>query len=118
MDLDIITVGLIISVIGSIVFASLELYRHRQLDLVKIGAVFLAVYAIVPSIELIIAGIEGKTEALPSHWREYLTIAGVIGFLSSVNFLFRKFFQKPDNNASKQTSAHKDDGDDGEAVVE
>lgn len=97
MSWDVTTIGIAVGVIGALAFMALELSsRHdNNLDFVdvgtKAGIVFLAIFAIFPSIELIWAGVEGNRQNLPPHWRAHVAAAGVIGVGYSLKFLIRTF---------------------------
>jgi hypothetical protein len=47
----------------------------------------LAIFAILAGIELILAAIQGDPNNLPSTWREYLAVAGMVGIGLSLNFV-------------------------------
>ncbi len=87
MTLDITSLGIFLGIVGSIIFGALDFRRRHQFDISNIALVFLAIFAILAGIELILAAIKGDPNNLPSAWREYLAVAGMVGIGLSLNFV-------------------------------
>lgn len=87
MSFDGTAFGILISVIFSISFAALEFYKRKDFKVNNVALVFLAVYAISSGVELILAALHGDPNNLPSSWREYIGVAGMIGIGLSLNFV-------------------------------
>lgn len=87
MSFDITSLGISLGIVGSVAFGILEFRRKHQFDIGNVALVFLAIFAILAGIELIIAAFAGDPNNLPSAWREYLAVAGMIGIWLSLNFV-------------------------------
>ena len=87
MSFDTTALGICLSIIGCILFAGLEFYKSKDFEIGNIALVFLAIFAITAGIELIYAALKGDPENLPSSWREYLGVAGMVGIGLSLNFV-------------------------------
>jgi len=87
MELDATAIGICLSIIGCFLFAALEFYKKQDFDISNIALVFLAIFAISAGGELIYAALKGDPKDLPSSWREYLGVAGMVGIGLSINYV-------------------------------
>jgi hypothetical protein len=98
MTFDSTAIAIIIGLGGAVFYASIELYRHKELEVINSVVVFLALYAVFAGYELIAAALYGDPNNLPKSWREYLGVAGVVGIGLSLQHIiktFKKLFVKP-----------------------
>jgi len=92
VNLDITSLGIFLGTIGSIIFGVLEFRRRHQ---------------VLAGVELISAAFAGDPNNLPSAWREYLAVAGMVGIGLSLNFVVQALKKvlsiqvKAGDNASK-----------------
>ncbi|PKG77083.1 hypothetical protein CXF80_01390 [Shewanella sp. Actino-trap-3] len=87
MSLDSTAIGITISIVGCVLFASLEFYKRKEFEISHIVLVFLAIFAILGGVEMIYAALVGDSKNLPSSWREYLGVAGMAGIGLSLNYV-------------------------------
>ena len=87
MSFDSTAIGICLSILGCFLFASLEFYKNKDFEIGNIALVFLAIFAISAGVELIYAALKGDPNNLPSSWREYLGVAGMVGIGLSINFV-------------------------------
>ncbi|MEZ8696692.1 hypothetical protein [Vibrio lentus] len=87
MSFDGTAFGILVSVCFSIAFACLEFYKRGDFKVNNVALVFLAVYAISSGCELIFAALHGDPNNLPSSWREYISVAGMVGIGLSLNYV-------------------------------
>ncbi len=87
MSFDGTALGILIGVVFSFAFACLEFYKRKDFKVNNVALVFLAVYAISSGFELIIAALHGDPSNLPSSWREYIGVAGMVGIGLSLNYV-------------------------------
>lgn len=98
MSFDPTALGISLSIVGCILFACLEFYKNKDLEIGNIALVFLAIFAISAGAELIYAALKGDPNNLPSSWREYLGVAGMVGIGLSLNFVIsavKKVLREP-----------------------
>nr|VFJ88737.1 MAG: hypothetical protein BECKLFY1418A_GA0070994_100542 [Candidatus Kentron sp. LFY] len=85
MEMDSTALGIACGVIGSGIFAFLEIVIHRRhrrnrIDTARnIALVFFSILAIFSGGELIFVAFQGDPDNLPPTWRQYLALAGVVG---------------------------------------
>jgi len=87
MDIDTTALGITLGIVVSFIFGLLEFRHRQQIDIGNVTLVFLAIFAILAGIELIVAALQGDPNNLPSAWREYLAVAGMVGIGLSLNFV-------------------------------
>lgn len=98
MDLDTIALGIILCLLASVIFGSLEIYHHRRIEIGNIILICFAMFAIIGGYDLIMAAFHGNAENLPPKWREYLAVSGIAGIGVSLNLILGKvlpLFSKP-----------------------
>ncbi|MFY0678689.1 MAG: hypothetical protein JXR18_15540 [Neptuniibacter sp.] len=77
----------------------LEFIKKKGFDISNIALIFLAIFAISSGVELINAALIGDPNNLPSSWREYIGVAGMVGIGLSLNYVItavKKVFSIPD----------------------
>ena len=108
MLFDTTAIGICLAIIACIGFAALEFHNNKDFEIGNIALVFLAIFAISSGIELIYAAIKGDPNNLPTNWREYLGVAGMVGIGLSINFVInaiKKTLKKTaPSKVSKQVS--------------
>lgn len=108
MPFDITGIGIVVALIGTAIFAAIEMFRHKDIEVMNSVVVFLALYAMVAGTKLISAALYGDPESLPSSWREYLCVAGVVGIGLSLQHLIKstkKIFAKTGNAERTEKSS-------------
>ncbi|MFY0678400.1 MAG: hypothetical protein JXR18_14075 [Neptuniibacter sp.] len=99
MVFDSTALGITISIFGCIAFALLEFIKKKDFDISNIALIFLAIFAISSGVELINAALIGDPNNLPSSWREYIGVAGMVGIGLSLNYVItavKKVFSIPE----------------------
>ncbi|MEH6555899.1 hypothetical protein [Pseudoalteromonas tetraodonis] len=98
MAFDITGIAIIAGIVGAAVYAAVELIRHRDLEVINSAVVCLTIIAMVAGGNLISVAMDGDPENLPTTWREYITVAGVVGIGLSmqqmINVIKKLFSQK------------------------
>ncbi|WP_421333206.1 hypothetical protein [Aeromonas sp. 603607] len=111
MSFDGTAFGILVSVCFSFAFACLEFYKRRDFKVNNVALVFLAVYAISSGGELILAALHGDPNNLPSSWREYIGVAGMVGIGLSLNYVINAVKEVlASRPASNSDNATRDEG--------
>lgn len=105
MSFDSTALGIGLSILGCILFAALEFYKNKDFEIGNIALVFLAIFAISAGVELIYAALKGDPNNLPSSWREYLGVAGMVGIGLSLNFVITAVKKVLTDPAETQSSS-------------
>jgi drug/metabolite transporter (DMT)-like permease len=79
MRLDATAVGVAMGIAGAAIYALITARRHKCFRAGTTATVFLGCFAPAAGIFLVKAGFSGDVRDLPTIWREYVAIAGVIG---------------------------------------
>ena len=117
MAFDITGIGIIAGIAGSSIYASIELIRHKDLEVINSAVVCLTIFAMVAGGNLISVAMDGNPQDLPTSWREYITVAGVVGIGLSIQQIInviKKLFSpkagaaRPANNLSTNTKKQAD----------
>ncbi|ELV8725705.1 hypothetical protein KW460_10095 [Vibrio fluvialis] len=84
MVVDITGIGIIAGIAGAGIYALIELIRHKDLEVINSAVVCLTIFAMVAGGNLIAVAMAGDPQDLPTTWREYITVAGVVGIGLSI----------------------------------
>jgi drug/metabolite transporter (DMT)-like permease len=95
MEFDSTTLGILLGIIGTISFILAEIYYKKDLQVINSVVIFLALYAIVIGGDLIYAALHGDSSDLPTAWREYLGVAGVVCIGLSVQHIIASLKKLP-----------------------
>lgn len=106
MDFDITGIGIIAGIAGAAIYAVIELFRYKDLEVINSAVVCLTIFAMIAGGNLISVAMNGDIENLPTTWREYITVAGVVGIGLSIQQIInviKKLFA-PKASAAKPVS--------------
>lgn len=78
--LDQVSLGIVAGILACAIPGVIRVMRHGKFETGKSVLEFFAGFAIPAGVALISAGIVGKVESLPTHWREHIAVAGVVVF--------------------------------------
>nr|VFK18227.1 MAG: hypothetical protein BECKLFY1418C_GA0070996_104011 [Candidatus Kentron sp. LFY] len=95
---DPIAVGIIVALIGFIIFIVVEIVHKKDIDVRNSAVIFSAIYAVFQGYQLIVTAVVGDPNNLPKAWRGYLGLAGVVVIGLSLQYIlktFRKVIEKP-----------------------
>ncbi len=93
IDIDIAGKFIVISAICTALYIAIEFICHKDLDPINSIVVFLTMLTLLTGGNLIVVAIKGDPENLPTYWREYLGVAGIVGIVLSLQhliFVFKK----------------------------
>jgi hypothetical protein len=88
---DVTGVGIALGLIGAAAYSVVVAKRHKQFKTSATVTVFLGVFALPIGVVLINAALQGDSAQLPASWREYVTIAGVVGIGLAAEGTWRVF---------------------------
>jgi hypothetical protein len=95
IPIDATGLGIANGVLCCVVRAVRAIRQGQELDHFQTGVVFLAGFGTVGGVHLVVAAFRGDPAALPSSWREYIAVTGVVGLGLSLNALIRTFRRPP-----------------------
>lgn len=78
-SLDSTAIAILFGVAVAVILAAWHAVRHQSINVPTIALDFLAVFGLLAAADLIWAAFLGDANALPSAWREYVAVAGVVG---------------------------------------
>ena len=90
--MDATSFGIILGAVAGVIFAVKHAVKRASFDAGVTFLVFLAGFSIPVGIELIVAGFRGDLLALPSSWREYISVAGIISIGFGADYLIKACF--------------------------
>jgi drug/metabolite transporter (DMT)-like permease len=88
---DVTGVGIALGLAGAAIYSVIAARRHKRFKTSATVTVFLGVFALPVGVVLINAALQGDSTQLPSSWREYVTIAGVVGIGIAAEGTWRAF---------------------------
>jgi hypothetical protein len=88
--MDTTTIGIIAGLFCAGVDVGLHLYLKKGPDMQCVILVFLAAFSIPSGLGLIMAGCHGKVESLPSNWREYVAVSGIVAIWLSGKYILNR----------------------------
>lgn len=91
MSLDPTAVGIAIGGVLCAVYACASLWRKKDVNLGSLWAIVASGLSIPVGSSLIRAGLSGKSDHLPSSWREYVATAGILAIGVGFRYLLRAF---------------------------
>ncbi len=103
--MDATSFGVLLGVLVTALCALVRAWRRRSFDIGSTVLTFLAVFGILAGVELIRATFLGDRSALPTSWREYVTVAGVTAIGLSLQYLVkavREAWLKPEHGTAVQ----------------
>jgi hypothetical protein len=71
--------GIIVGLAGALPWLLLHVRRGDKPDAWSVLTLFGGLFSVPVAIAAMIAAIEGDTDQLPSKWREYVTVAALLG---------------------------------------
>jgi hypothetical protein len=89
--MDTTAIGISVGLLVTGMYSSIRATRQRSFDLGATLLTFLAGFSIPGGAVLILAAWSGNPQALPSSWREYVTVAGVAAIGLSIHYLAQAF---------------------------
>lgn len=90
MNLDHTGIGIVCGVVTAILYAVVEHWRKKDFQVINCVVMFLAVFGVIASVVLIQAALQGDPNKLPSSWREYLAVAGVVSLALASQHIVKK----------------------------
>ncbi len=93
IDIDITGKFIVVSAICTAIYIAIELIYHKDIYPINSIVVFVTTFALLTGFNLIVVAIKGDPENLPTYWREYLGVAGIVGIVLSLQhliFVFKK----------------------------
>lgn len=89
--MDITAIGIFLGLTACVSYALLRALRQRTFEVSATILAFLAGFAVPGGMSLIAAGVQGEPAALPTSWREYVAVAGIVAIGLAVQFLVQSF---------------------------
>ncbi len=76
--MDATSVGIVLGLVFASAYALLRLWARLGFELGQTVLIFLAAFSVPGGVALIGAGLIGNPAGLPSSWREYVSVAGIV----------------------------------------
>lgn len=76
--MDATSVGIALGLVFSSAYALLRMWAKLGFELGQTVLIFLAAFSVPGGVALIGAGLIGNPAELPSSWREYVSVAGIV----------------------------------------
>lgn len=105
--MDATRIGIVTGLALCILYALVRSWRQRSFDIGALLLMFLAGFSVPGGALLIDAALSGNANALPSTWREYVTVAGIAAIALSLQYIVQAFRNAWARRAS---AASADDG--------
>jgi drug/metabolite transporter (DMT)-like permease len=90
--LDTTAVGIALGVVVVVLYTTAKVWRQKSFDLTDLPVilvVFLAVFSVPGGVVLIAAGVSGRPEDLPTSWRQYVALAGIVTMGFALRYLWQ-----------------------------
>jgi drug/metabolite transporter (DMT)-like permease len=110
--MDTTSFGIAAGVVASLAYACIGFVYKKTFDLNHTVLIFLAAFSLPGGIGLIVAGFKGNSVDLPSSWREYVVVAGIVAIGLAIHYIFDAFrgcLQL--TNKPAEVNAKKDEGE-------
>lgn len=92
MSVDSIASGIGLGVLVVLLYTLGKVCRDKSFDLADLPSillVFLAVFSVPSGVALIAAGLSGRPEDLPTSWRQYVALAGIVILGFALRYLWQ-----------------------------
>ena len=89
--MDATAIGIAFGLFMSLAYAFLRVWAKLPFDLGQTVLVFLSAFSVPGGIALINAGFVGKATELPSSWREYVSVAGIVAIGLALHYVVTAF---------------------------
>jgi hypothetical protein len=76
--MDSTAIGITTGLVFTGIYVGMLLYFKKSFDLPHTILIFVSSFSVPGGIGLILAGLSGSPENLPSNWREHVVVAGIV----------------------------------------
>jgi hypothetical protein len=89
--MDATAIGIGLGLLMSLAYALLRVWAKLTFELGQTVLVFLSAFSVPGGVALINAGFVGKAAELPSSWREYVSVAGIVAIGLALHYVVTAF---------------------------
>lgn len=89
--MDLTALGIVIGLAACSGYAVTKHSRQRGIDIATTVLCFLSGFSVPAGAALIAAGLRGDASKLPSSWREYVAVAGIVAIGLAAQYLMHVF---------------------------